>query len=423
MNAGINTSTGMVIVGASQAGVQLATSLREGGYDERITLVDSATHEPYQRPPLSKDFLAGTVDAQGLRFRERDFYEANGIYLALGSPAVKAERVGEGGVITTADGSQYPYNRLALAIGAAPRKLELPGADLEGIFSLRDADDAELLKCSFEQTDNVVVIGGGFIGLEVAANALKHGKTVTVLEAAPRIIGRAVGEETSEWFLQAHRKRGMTIETGVTLERFHGENGHVTAVELADGTVIPAGIVVVGIGVIPRTELAEQLGLEIGNGVVVDEFSLASDGRTLAIGDVANIPNPYGRTEEAMPRIRLESVNNAIEQARYAARTVVGAPEPYQAVPWFWSNQGEIKLQMAGLNMGYDRVVVRGDQDADKFAILYFRGDTLLGADCVNSPADFMAIRQALGKDRHLSPEDAQRPEPLKTLFTDVVVA
>lgn len=413
----------MVIVGASQAGVQFATSLREGGYDERITLVDSATHEPYQRPPLSKDFLAGTVDAQGLRFREHDYYEANGIYLALGSPAIKAERVGEGGVITTADGTEYPYNRLALAIGAAPRQLSIPGADLEGVFSLRDADDAELLKKSFEHTDNVVVIGGGFIGLEVASNALKHGKTVTVLEAAPRIIGRAVGEETSDWFLQAHRKRGMTIETGVALDRFHGENGHVTSVELADGTVVPAGIVVVGIGVIPRTELAEQLGLEVNNGVVVDEFSLASDGRTIAIGDVANIPNPYERTAQAMPRIRLESVNNAIEQARFAAGTVVGKPKPYKSVPWFWSNQGDIKLQMAGLNMGYDRVLIRGDQTADKFSVLYYQGDTLLAADCVNSPADFMAIRQALGKGKQLSPQQALREEPLKKLFTDVVVA
>lgn len=413
----------MVIVGASQAGVQLATSLRERGYAERITIIDGASHEPYQRPPLSKDFLSGAVDAEGLRFRERDYYETNDIHLALGSPAVKAERVGDGGVITTADGTEYPYHRLALANGAAPRKLDLPGAELDGIFSLRDADDAERLKSSFERTDNVVIIGGGFIGLEVAVNAQQQGKSVTVLEATPRIIGRAVGEETSQWFLEAHRKRGMRIDTDVQITGFQGEEGHVTGVELADGTVIPAGIVVVGIGVIPRTELAEQLGLDVANGIVVDEYSLASDGQTLAVGDVANIPNPYDRTVEAMPRIRLESVNNAIEQARFAATTVTGSPEPYKSVPWFWSNQGEVKLQMAGLNMGYDRVIIRGDQDADKFAILYYRGDTLLGADCVNSPADFMAIRQALGKGKHLSPEDALRGEPLKKLFSDVVVA
>lgn len=416
-------SNGTVIVGASQAGVQLAASLREGGYTKPITLVDSANHEPYQRPPLSKDFLAGTVDAQGLRFRDRDYYAAQNIELVLGYPAVRAERSAEGGAITTAEGKQLPYEHLALATGAAPRRLAIPGADLENIFALRDADDATRLKDSFRNARNIVVIGGGFIGLEVAASALKHGKSVTVLEAAPRIIGRAVGEETSSWFLHAHRARGMRVETDVNLLGFHGSQRNVEAVELADGTVVPADIVVVGIGVIPRTELAEQLGLEVANGVVVDEHSLSSDHSTLAVGDVASIPNPYSRCVEAMARIRLESVNNAIEQARFAARTILGEPQPYISVPWFWSNQGDIKLQMSGLNIGYDHVVIRGDQQADKFSVLYFRGDVLLGADCINSPADFMAVRQALAKEKHLTPEDAIRPEPLKNLFTDVDTA
>lgn len=412
---------GILIVGASQAGVQLAASLREGGYADPITMLDSAEHEPYQRPPLSKAYLAGSVDAPGLRFRELDYYRANAIDLVLGARVETVRREGDGGVVVTADEREFAYDRLAIAVGAAPRQLQLPGADLQGVFSLRDADDADSLKSRFEGARDVVVIGGGFIGLEVAASALKHGKTVTVLEAAPRIIGRAVGEETSDWFLMAHRRRGMRVDVDARLDRLEGEDGHVRAVILADGERIPADVVVVGIGVVPRTELAEQLGLEVSNGIVVDAHSLASDGRTIALGDVANLPNPYARSSAAMDRIRLESVNNAIEQARIAAATVLGDPRPYVSVPWFWSDQGDIKLQMAGLNAGYDQVIVRGDPDADKFSVLYFRGDLLLGADCINSPVDFMAVKQALAKDRHLAPSEATRPEPLKTLFTDAV--
>ena len=410
---------GTVIVGASQAGIQLAASLREGGYGEPITLIDAAEHEPYQRPPLSKDFLSGGVDAQGLRFRQRDYYDTHGISLVLGSPVVTVRREGRGGVVVTAHGDEFPYDRLAIAIGAAPRLLDLPGADLRGIHVLRDADDATAVRGALESAQHVVVIGGGFIGLEVAASARKQGKTVTVLEAAPRIIGRAVGEETSAWVLKAHRSRGIRVDVGVRLAGFHGDDGHVSGVELADGTRIPADVVIVGIGVVPRTELAEQLGLEIENGIVVDEHMLASDGVTVAIGDIANAPNPYARCADVMARARIESVNNAIEQARTAAGSILGDPRAYRAVPWFWSNQGDIKLQMVGLNAGCDRVVIRGDQDAEKFSVLYFRDDTLLAADCVNSPVEFMAVKQALAKDLSLTPEAARRPEPLKTLFAE----
>ncbi|MFB8387511.1 NAD(P)/FAD-dependent oxidoreductase [Microbacterium sp. NPDC055910] len=410
---------GTVIVGASQAGVQVAASLRDAGYTESITLIDGAHHEPYQRPPLSKDFLAGTVEAQGLRFRQRDYYETHGITLALGSAAVEVRRVGDGGVVVTEDGTEHPYERLVIAVGAQSRELVLPGAELDGVLTLRDADDADRVRAALETAQDVIVIGGGFIGLEVAASALKHGKSVTVLEAAPRIIGRAVGEETSSWFLDAHRSRGMTIEVDARLVRFHERDGHVSGVELADGRILPADVVVVGIGVVPRTDLAAQLGLGIDNGIVVDEFMVASDGRTLAIGDVANAPNPYDRVRSAMARVRLESVNNAIEQARTAAATILGAPQPYQAVPWFWSNQGDLRLQMAGLNVGHDRVVIRGDQDAPKFSVMYYRGDTLLGADCVNSPVDFMAVKSALMKGQNIPPDAATSDAPLKTLVVD----
>lgn len=413
-------SAGTVIVGASQAGVQLAASLRDGGYEDPIVLIDAAEHEPYQRPPLSKDFLAGTVEAHNLRFRDNEFYESHGITLALGSPAVSVRREGEGGVVTTEDGREFPYAQLAIAVGAAPRMLEIPGSDLQGIFALRDADDAHAVRDAFDWAENIVVVGGGFIGLEVAASARKHGKNVTVLEAAPRIIGRAVGEETSDWFLQAHRARGIRVDVDVQLNAFHGVDGHVTEVELADGTRVPADIVVVGIGVIPRTELAEQLGLIIDNGIVVDEHMRASDGQTIAIGDLANAPNPFERTAIHLERTRLESVNNAIEQAHCAAATILGQPEPYRAVPWFWSNQGDIKLQMVGLSAGHDRVVIRGDQSADKFSVIYYSGDTLLAADCVNSPVDFMGVRTALAKHQNIRPESATAEGPLKAQIVDL---
>lgn len=412
---------GTLIVGASQAGIQFATSLRSSGYAEPITVIDGAANEPYQRPPLSKDFLEGTVNLQDLRFRDREFYESNGIQVELGSPVEHIERTGDGGVAVTEGGERFPFDQLVLAVGAAPRRLVLPGADQGGVHYLRDAADASALKEALDAAGNVVVVGGGFIGLEVAASALKQGKTVTVLEAAPRIIGRAVGEETSEWVQRAHEKHGMRIETGVELQRFHSENGHVAAVELRDGTVIPADVVLVGIGVVPRTELAEQLGLEINNGIVVDEYSVASDGKTIAIGDVACIPNPYAPTEEAAPRIRLESVNNAIDQAQAATGTILGNPVSYKVIPWFWSNQGDVRIQMAGLNMGYDDVLIRGEQSGGKAVILYYRGETLLAADCLNSPADFMAIRQGLRKGKHLSKEKALQEQPFKELFSDAV--
>jgi 3-phenylpropionate/trans-cinnamate dioxygenase ferredoxin reductase subunit len=414
---------GTVIIGASQSGVQLASSLREHGYDSPITLIDSALHEPYQRPPLSKAYLHGTVDAQGLRFRTQEYYESHGIALALGSAVTEVSWTGEReGHARTANGSTFPFEHLAIAVGAAPRRLGVEGEELDGVFSLRDADDAAALKEALDAASDVVVIGGGFIGLEVAASARKAGKSVVVLEAAPRIIGRAVGDTTSSWFLDAHRRRGLRIEIGAQVRRIEGADGRVTGVELADGTRHPADVVVVGVGVIPRTELAEQLGLRVENGIVVDEHSLASDGRTIAIGDVANLPNPFSRSDPGS-RIRLESVNNAVEQARNAALTITGQPSPYRLVPWFWSDQGDLKLQMAGLSMGHDRVVIRGNPDAEKFSVLYYVGDLLIGADCVNSPLDFMAVKQLLAKNQNVPPEAAGQDAPLKTLVVDVVAS
>ncbi|GAA3938492.1 NAD(P)/FAD-dependent oxidoreductase [Microbacterium soli] len=412
---------GTVVVGASQAGVQLAVSLRDGGYEEPITLIDAAPHEPYQRPPLSKDYLSGEVQVHGLRFRQETYYRAQQIDLVLGSAVTSVRRQGSGGVAVGSDGVERSYDRLVIATGAEPRRLRLPGADLDGILVLRDAEDAGRVKEALDSARDLVVIGGGFIGLEVASAGRKRGLNVTVLEAAPRIIGRAVGELTSSWFLQAHRARGTRVELGVQLAGFHGNDGKVESVELADGTHVPADIVVVGIGVIPRTGLAEQLGLAVDNGIVVDQHMLASDGRTIAIGDVANVPNPFARTADAMRRMRFEGVNTAIEQARSAASTILGSPQPYCAVPWFWSNQGDLRLQMVGLNAGYDDAIVRGDPESDKFTVLYYRGEMLLGADCINSPVDFMAAKITLNSGRNIRPASATADGPLKAQIVELV--
>lgn len=412
---------GTVVVGGSQAAVQLAASLRERGDGDPITIIDAQAHPPYQRPPLSKEFLGGEIDVAALRLRETTWYDQHGVTLVLGSAATTVRRRGDGGVVTCANGSEYPYRRLVLATGAGPRRLTVPGSEFAGVHYLRDAADALALASELDGPGDVVVIGGGFIGLEVAAGARKRGARVTVVEAAARLIGRAVGEQTSAFILEAHRRRGIDVRVGTTLVRFHGAGGRVAGVELTGGEIIPADVVVVGIGVIPRTELAEQLELEIDGGIVVDEHAVASDGRTLAIGDVATLPTPFARAATAMPRIRLESVDNAIQHARVAAATIVGIPEQYATVPWFWSNQGDLRLQMVGLNAGFDRTVLRGDPAAEKFSVLYYRGETLLAADCLNDPVDFMAVRRALAADQHIPPHLAETDVPLKRLVTTTI--
>lgn len=410
---------GILIVGASQAGVQLASSLRELGYTDAITIVGAERHAPYQRPPLSKAYLQGTATAETLSFRTQDYYDKQDIQVVLNERIVSVDKNADGsGVATSKSGREFPFSRLALTTGARPRRLNLEGADLDGILYLRSADDAEDMKNRMAKAENVVVVGGGFIGLEAAASSQKLGKKVAVLEAAPRLVGRAVGEETSEFFLKAHRKRGLDITLNAQIVSFEGEGGKVTGVKLADGTVLPADIVLIGIGVVPRTELAEQMGLEIGNGIVVDEYSLASDGTTVVAGDCAELPNPMP-TPAGPARIRLESVNNAVEQARNAAATVAGAKLPYQMIPWFWSDQGDIKLQMAGLSAGYDQIVTRGSIEDEKFSFIYYSDGQVIAADCINNPVDFMGVKTLLAKGITIPPEQIVDPEtPIRKMVS-----
>ncbi len=414
--------TGLLIIGASQSGVQLAVSLRALGFDEHITLLGEEDHRPYQRPALSKEFLQGTVESESLIFRSNQYWEDHNVALVKGERIERIDKEADGsGVAHAASGAQFPFRRLALTVGARARKLQVPGADLDGVVYLRNADDALALKAQLDGVQDAVVIGGGFIGLEAASSLHKMGKNVTVLEYGPRLIGRAVGEETSEYFLTAHRGRGLDIRLNSRIQELVAgdDGGRVAGVGLEDGTVVPAQLVLVGIGVVPNTELAEQLGLDVDNGIVVDRHALASDGNTVAVGDVANMPNPLPGSPEG-ERIRLESVNNAIEHAKVAAYSLMGRREDYAGIPWFWSNQADLKLQIAGLTLGYDQTVVRRDEARGKFSVLYYRGGQIIAADCVNAPLDFMAVKNALAKGQNIPAEAAADPAVvLKTIATD----
>ncbi|MCX6498088.1 MAG: FAD-dependent oxidoreductase [Arthrobacter sp.] len=420
------TRTGLLIIGASQSGVQLAVSLRALGFGEHITLLGDEDHRPYQRPALSKEFLQGTVESESLIFRSNDYWTEHNVALVKGEYIVRIDKDADGsGVAHSSSGKEFPFKRLALTVGARARKLEIDGGDLDGVLYLRNADDALALKARVGDATDVVVIGGGFIGLEAASSLHKMGKNVTVLEFGPRLVGRAVGEETAEYFLRAHRSRGLDIRLGTSARRFLAGDGPVdgrgavSGVELQDGIVLPAQIVLVGIGVIPNTQLAEDLGLTVDNGIVVDRFALASDGTTVAIGDCANMPNPVPGSTPG-ERIRLESVNNAIEHAKVAAYSLTGHREEYAGIPWFWSNQADLKLQIAGLCNGYDQTVLRRDEERGKFSVLYYRQGRIIAADCVNAPLDFMAVRNALAKGQNIPAEAAADPAtPLKTITTD----
>ncbi|TDW31596.1 NAD(P)/FAD-dependent oxidoreductase [Cryobacterium psychrophilum] len=410
---------GTLIIGNCQAGVQLASSLRDLGDTEPIVLVGEESHAPYQRPPLSKAFLKGEVTADSLTFRTHEFYADHQIELVTRERIVEIERDAHGGVAVAESGRRFGFARLALTTGAVPRQIPFEGSELEGVSYLRTATDAALLEQGLLTATDVVVVGGGFIGLEVAAGARAAGKTVTVLEAAPRLVGRAVSEETSAFYLAAHTRRGTRVVLNAQVARFTGEHDRVTGVELADGSIIPADVVLIGVGVIPRTELAAQLGLDLDNGITVNSGALTSDGLTVAAGDCANLPNP-SITAGGIERLRLESVQNAVEQAKIAAATLLGLPAEYSTVPWFWSDQADLKLQIAGLSGGHDRIVLRGDPDSEKFSVLYYRGGQIIAADCVNRPLDFIAVRSALHKGQQIDPDAAvDETMPLKKLVTD----
>lgn len=412
-----SADAGTLVVGASQAGLQLAASLRDLGDESPITLVGEEVHPPYQRPPLSKTFLGGQVTPESLTFRAPDYYQRVGIDLVTGTRVTEvsmANGASGGGVAVTDTGRTLRFDRLALAVGARPRRLPLPGAELAGVCYLRGLDDAVRLRSLVDGATDVVVVGGGFIGLEVAASARALGRTVTVVEAADRLLARAVAPVVSDFYLRAHERRGTTVLTSTTITELRGIDGRVAEAVLGDGTVVAAQVVVVGVGVEPASELAEQLGLECAGGIVVDGACRTAHPSVVAAGDCAVQPNPL--TGEGM--VRLESVQNAVAQGRTAAATLVGRPASGRTVPWFWSDQDTLKLQIAGLSTGYDQFVLRGDPDTEAFSALYYRDGQLLAVDAVNQPVDYMAVRKALSVGGHIDPLRAADPgTPLKSLI------
>ncbi|MCD9586856.1 NAD(P)/FAD-dependent oxidoreductase [Streptomyces sp. 8ZJF_21] len=403
---------GTVVVGGGQAGVQVALELRRRGEREGITVVGEEPRAPYQRPPLSKEFLAGDYDVGRLAFRKPEYYAEAGIDLLTGERVVDTGN----GVLVTDRGRELPYDRIALATGAAPRKLAVPGAGLGGVHHLRDLTDAFRLREELAWARHVVVVGGGFVGLEVAAAARAQGKEVTVVEAADRLLGRSVAPVVSEFYRQAHTRRGTVVRLSASVTGFDGESGRMTGVLLGDGSRVPADLVLVGVGAVPRTDLAERLGLEVDGGIVVDACSRTSRPGVVAAGDCTVRPHP--RTGDG--RIRLESVPNALAQANAAAAALLGQEEADTSVPWFWSHQGDLTLQIAGLSTGYDHCVVRGAPDEERFSVLYYRQGELLAVDAVNRPADYMAVRRALTIGAHIPADGAADAEvPLKTLFCE----
>ena len=410
-------SGGILIIGAGQSGMQIADTLREEGFDGAITLVGDESIPPYQRPPLSKAYLYGDADEESLQFRNEKFYADNRIELVLGDAIVGVELGKEGGAATTASGRQLKFDRMALAPGSVPRKLDIPGSNLDGVLYMRSIADARALKSRWSDAESVVVIGGGFIGLEVAAVARKAGKKVTVLEGADRMMARAVCPITSEFFKAAHERRGAEIVLNARIDHFEGDGTRVTGVALQDGSVIAADIVMVGIGVLARTEVANLLGLELANGaILVDEFAQTSNHLVVAAGDAVMLPNPTG----AEGLVRLESVQNAVDQAKTAAKTLIGRREVYRALPWFWSDQADLKLQIAGLSTGYDQTVLRGNPDQDAFSVLYYKNGRLLAIDCVNQVSDFMAAKRCLNSGQTIDPiAAADSSVALKTLITE----
>jgi len=378
-----------VIVGASHAAAQLGASLRQGGWQGKISIVGEEAIPPYHRPPLSKAYLSGEKHSDELLIRPANFYEKSEIDLVLGNRVTAVDRQNK--TIALHDGGTIPYTKLALTTGARVRKLTLPGHELDGVFYLRDLRDVDRIRSYIGPGKSAVIIGGGYIGLETAASMRKLKMNVTVLEALPRVLQRVTAPQVSAFYSRVHTEEGVNIITDAAVEALEG-GSRVKGVKLADGKTLEADLVVIGVGVLPCTELAEAAGLAVDNGIVVDEFARTSDHDIVAAGDCTNHHNPIFDRQ-----LRLESVQNATDQAKTAASTLCGKLEAYNTLPWFWSDQYDLKLQIAGLSQGFDRVVLRGASDTGRsFAAFYFSGDRLLAVDAVNRPKEFMMVRRAL---------------------------
>jgi 3-phenylpropionate/trans-cinnamate dioxygenase ferredoxin reductase subunit len=380
----------VVIVGGGHAGGNAAALLRQYGYEGRIVLVTSEPVPPYHRPPLSKAYLKGESGLERLWLKPRAFYDDSCIELKLGVSALSIDRAGK--TLALSDGSTLGYDALILATGSTPRVLTIAGHELDGVLTLRSLADADVMRSLAQPGAKLAVIGAGYIGLEAAAAARQLGHDVTVFEAAPRVLARVAGETVSAFYEREHRAQGVDLRTGAQIGAFVGEGGRVTGVELADGEIVPADFALVGIGIVPAVALARDAGLACTDGIDVDDDARTSDPAIYAIGDCARRPLVhYGRAG------RLESVHNAMEQAKLAASAIAGKPRPACDVPWFWSDQYDLKLQTVGLAQGYDETVVRGDPAARRFAVYYLKEGALLAVDAVNAMPDFLCGKKLAG--------------------------
>ncbi|UXJ50171.1 NAD(P)/FAD-dependent oxidoreductase [Pseudomonas citronellolis] len=406
-----------IIVGAGHAAGELATSLRDNGWQGRILLIGEEPQLPYHRPPLSKTYLSGAATAESLLIKPRATYEKANVEIISGVRVNKIDR--KASTVHLADGRTAHYDRLILATGGRPRPLPIPHiqqAESSGNFHyLRTLQDVDRIRQQFEPGMRLVIVGGGYVGLEVAAVGIKHGLKVTVLEALPRVLARVTAPELSAFYESRHRDAGVEIRTNTQVQdvQLDPSGDAVSAVLCADGSSIPADLVIVGIGLLPNVELAMDAGLDVDNGILVDEFGQTSDPNIYAAGDCTNHPNPLlGR------RLRLESVPNALEQARSVASSICGKPKPYASIPWFWSDQYELKLKMVGLSQGYDQLVIRGAPESDSFSAFYLKDGCILAADTVNRPPEFMLAKRFIAEK---IPVDASRladdTQPLKDML------
>ena len=399
--------SGIVIVGAGQAGATLAETLRAKGYDGPVTLIGAETDPPYERPPLSKAFLMGEMARERLYLRPEAIYADKDIALRLGAPVAHIDVAAN---ILTIGGQELAWDQLALTTGSVPNRLPARiGGDLGGVFTVRSLADIDRMQPLFARNARVLVVGGGYIGLEAAAVAAKLGLQVVLVEMAERILGRVAAAETADVIREAHKTHGVDIREGTGLEALQGEHGRVSGARLTDGSVLDVDFVIVGTGIHPDTRLAVEAGIACDNGIVVDTLGRTSAAGVWAAGDCTAFPYKGGR-------LRLESVQNAIDQAHVVAANMLGAETAYVPFPWFWSDQYDLKLQIAGLNTGYDRIIVRKTGEA--VSHWYFKADQLLAVDAVNAPRDYMVGKRLLEMGKTADPQVIANPEAeLKTLL------
>ncbi len=385
----------IVVIGAGQAGSSLVARLRKDGFEGDITLIGAEPVPPYQRPPLSKAYLLGEMELERLYLRPESFYADQNIALRLGQRVTAIDPKAR---TVTVGGETIPYDQLALTTGSDPRRLPASiGGNLEGVHVVRDLAHVDDMEPRVKEGEKVLIVGGGYIGLEAAAVCAKRGVKVTLVEMADRILQRVAAPETSDYFRALHSQHGADIREGVGLDRIVGDDGKVTGAVLTDGSELNVDFVIVGVGIAPSTELAEMAGLELDNGIKTDALGRTSDPSIWAAGDCASFPHKG-------ERIRLESVPNAIDQAEIVAQNMLGAGQDYVAKPWFWSDQYDVKLQIAGLNTGYDRVVTRKGE-GQTVSFWYYKGDQLLAVDAMNDPRAYMVGKRLIEMGKSADPD------------------